>query len=86
MKEFDNVEMTEEEVDQVAGGLKTVTIERPKDGHTSIPTMDIEEDGGSSNSSFKRESYSHLSVGTQRYPVDPDLHRKIMEHPEIIWY
>ena len=85
MEEFNNVEMTEEEVDQVAGGLKTVTIERPKDGHTSIP-MYIEEEGVSSNSSFKRKSYPELRSGTQRYPLDPDLEEKRRKYPSVIFY
>ena len=74
MKEFDNVEMTEEEVDQVAGGLKTVTIERPKDGHTSIP-MYIEEDGVSSN----------LTSFVQRHPTNPDLEEKWRKYPGVIF-
>ncbi len=74
MKEFDNVEMTEEEVDQVAGGLKTVTIERPKDGHTSIP-MYIQEDGVSSN----------LTSVVQRFPTDPDLEEKRRKYPGVIF-
>ena len=44
MKKFDNVEMMEEELDNVVGGQKTATIEHPEDGHTSIPTLDIEHD------------------------------------------
>ena len=75
MEEFNNIEMSEEELDNVAGGVRTVTIERPKDGHTSIPTPDIEEDGVSSN----------LTSVVQRFPTDPDLEEKRRKYPGVIF-
>jgi bacteriocin-like protein len=75
MKKFDNVEMTEEELDNVTGGQKTATIEHPEDGHTSIPTLDIEHD-----------EIKTKENGNVRLYMDPDLERKMREYPGVIFY
>ncbi|MBR3721131.1 MAG: hypothetical protein IKN12_00020 [Selenomonadaceae bacterium] len=48
MEEFNNIELNDEELDNVVGGVitKTATFERLNDGHnTRILTIDVEEEG-----------------------------------------
>ena len=75
MKKFDNVEMTEEELDNVTGGQKTATIEHPEDGHTYIPTLDIEHD-----------EIKTKENGNVRLYIDPDLEHKMKKYPGVIFY
>ena len=49
MEEFNNIEMKDEELDQVAGGVRTATFERLENGKirltTHIDEIVVEEDG-----------------------------------------
>lgn len=59
MKKFNNAKMTEEELDQVAGGLKTATFERLESGKIRLTTfvdeITVLEDG--SKSQYKSEGH-----------------------------
>ncbi|MBR3721133.1 MAG: hypothetical protein IKN12_00030 [Selenomonadaceae bacterium] len=78
MGEFNSVEMTEEEVDQIAGGQNAATFEKSEDGHTSIQTLKIEDDGSKAKANGLlelREPY-----------IDPELKRKMDQYPGVIFY
>ncbi|MBP3723199.1 MAG: hypothetical protein J6I62_08115 [Selenomonadaceae bacterium] len=76
MGEFNSVEMTEEEVDQIAGGQNAATFEKSEDGHTSIQTLKIEDDG----------SKAKANVGLLRPYIDPELKHKMDKYPGVIFY
>ena len=70
--------MTEEELDHVAGGQKTATIEHSEGGHTSIPTLDIKED--------EIKTKENGGWGFIKPYKDPDLELKMKKYPGVIFY
>ena len=61
MKEFNNAKMTEEELDQVAGGQKYIVLDRQADGKIVYDTYGFEGDIEAAKALLRGESVSGVS-------------------------